>query len=172
MSILYAGVEGFLNVPVLGRLLVPPVVATHGAWAAVAAAAIAAGALALAGCGRADHSEPASFADVEAAIAGAGLEVCDEIETEARTRGPTTSGATTWPSTAATTTRTTRSWWRRPTRTRRTATARRGASRRQVRPPAQGALWTLGPLTVRVSGDRDPDAVDALTEALDDRGAE
>jgi len=31
VGILYAGVEGFLNVPVLGRLLVPPVVATHGA---------------------------------------------------------------------------------------------------------------------------------------------
>ncbi len=31
VSILYAGVEGFLNVPVLGRLLVPPVVATRGA---------------------------------------------------------------------------------------------------------------------------------------------
>ena len=29
VSVLYAGVEGFLNVPVLGRLLVPPVVATH-----------------------------------------------------------------------------------------------------------------------------------------------
>ncbi len=31
VGILYAGVEGFLNVPVLGRLLVPPVVAAHGA---------------------------------------------------------------------------------------------------------------------------------------------
>ena len=31
VGILYAGVEGFLNVPVLGRLLVPPVVATSGA---------------------------------------------------------------------------------------------------------------------------------------------
>ena len=30
VSILYAGVEGFLNVPVLGRLLVPLVVATRG----------------------------------------------------------------------------------------------------------------------------------------------
>jgi lysyl-tRNA synthetase class 2 len=30
VGILYAGVEGFLNVPVLGRLLVPPVVATRG----------------------------------------------------------------------------------------------------------------------------------------------
>ena len=41
-----------------------------------------------------------------------------------------------------------------------------------MRPPAQGALWTLGPLTVRVSGDRDPDAVERLTEELGDRGAE
>jgi lysyl-tRNA synthetase len=31
VGILYAGVEGFLNVPVLGRLLVPPVVASQGA---------------------------------------------------------------------------------------------------------------------------------------------
>jgi lysylphosphatidylglycerol synthetase-like protein (DUF2156 family) len=31
VGILYAGVEGFLNVPVVGRLLVPPVVSTRGA---------------------------------------------------------------------------------------------------------------------------------------------
>ncbi|HEX2502706.1 MAG TPA: lysine--tRNA ligase [Miltoncostaeaceae bacterium] len=31
VGILYAGVEGFLNVPVVGRLLVPPVVAARGA---------------------------------------------------------------------------------------------------------------------------------------------
>ena len=42
----------------------------------------------------------------------------------------------------------------------------------QPLPHAQGALWTLGPLTVRVSGDREPGVVDALTEALDERGAE
>ena len=139
---------------------------------AVAAAAILAGALALAGCGRADHSDPASFADVDAAIAGAGLEVCDRIETEARTPGAADERrydvaidcgdededdavvvATAYED----------------------ADDRDGAARRfeaQVRPPAQGALWTLGPLTVRVSGDRDPDAVERLTEELGDRGAE
>ena len=41
----------------------------------------------------------------------------------------------------------------------------------QVRPPAQGTVWTLGAFTVRVSGDRDPEVVDALTDALEDRGA-
>ena len=136
------------------------------------AAALLAAALAAAGCGRADHSEPASFADVEAAIAAAGLQVCDEVETEARTPGaagerrydvgldcddPGEEDAVL------------------------VATAfddqedRDGAARRfegQVRPPAQGAVWTLGPVLVRVSGDRDPEAVDALIEALDDRGAE
>jgi hypothetical protein len=136
------------------------------------AAALLAAALAAAGCGRADHSEPASFADVEAAIAAAGLQVCDEVETEARTPGaagerrydvgldcddPGEEDAVL------------------------VATAfddqedRDGAARRfegQVRPPAQGAVWTLGPVLVRVSGDRDPEAVDALIEALDDRGAD
>lgn len=140
--------------------------------AAVAAVALAAGLLAAAGCGRADHAEPASFADVEAVIADADLRVCDEVETEARTPGadgerrydvgldcgdPDEQDAVV------------------------VATAfgdeedRDGAARRfegQARPPAQGAVWTLGPLLVRVSGDRDPEAVDALTEALDDRGAE
>ena len=139
--------------------------------AAVAAAALAAGALALAGCGRADHSEPVSFADVETTIADAGLRVCEEVRTEARTPGADAERrydvafdcggdeedavvvATAYEDEGA----------------------RDGAARRfegQARPPAQGALWTLGPFTVRVSGDRDPEAVDALTEALDDRGAE
>jgi hypothetical protein len=140
--------------------------------AAIAAAALAAGALVLGGCGRADHSERASFADVEAAIFAAGLQVCDEVETEARTPGaveerrydigvecgdPDEQDAVV------------------------VATAfedeedRDGAARRfegQVRPPAQGAVWTLGPLLVRVSGDRDPDAVDRLADELDQRGAE
>jgi hypothetical protein len=139
---------------------------------AVAAAAMLAGALVLAGCGRADHSDPASYADVEAAIAGAGLEVCERIETEARTPGASDErrydvaidcgdedeGDAVVVATAY-----------------EDEEDRDGAARRfegQVRPPAQGALWTLGPLTVRVSGDRDPDAVERLTEELDDRGAE
>lgn len=137
-----------------------------------AAVALAAGALVLAGCGRADHSDPASFAEVQAAIAAAGLEICDQIPTEARTPGATAErrydvgidcGDPNEQDAVV------------------VATAfedqehRDGAARRfegQVRPPAQGALWTLGPLTVRVSGDRDPEAVDALAEALDERGAE
>lgn len=137
-----------------------------------AAALLAAGVLMAAGCGRADHAEPAGFADVKAAVAAAGLQVCDEVSTEARTPGadrerrydvgrdcsdPDEQDAVV------------------------VATAfgdeedRDGAARRfegQARPPAQGAVWTLGPLLVRVSGDRDPEAVDALVEALDDRGAE
>lgn len=137
-----------------------------------AAAALLAAAAIAAGCGRADHSQPAGFADVEAAIAAAGLEVCDEVTTEARTPGASDERrydvafdcpgdeeedvvlvATAYESEGD-----------------RDAAARRFEA--QVRPPAQGALWTLGRLTIRVSGDRDPDAVDALTEALEDAGAE
>ncbi len=139
--------------------------------AAVAAALLAVGALAVAGCGRADSSEPVSFSDVASVIADAELRVCDEVETEARPPGAVEErrydvgfacGDEDDEAVVV-------------------ATAyddeedRDGAARRfegQVRPPAQGALWTLGPFTVRVSGDRDPEVVDALTEALDDRGAE
>jgi hypothetical protein len=136
-----------------------------------AAALLAVGALAVA-CGRADHAEPASFADVEAAIAAAGLRICDEVETEARTPGAADErrydvGLDCDESDEEDVVVVATAFTDREDRD--------GAARRfegQVRPPAQGAVWTLGPLLVRVSGDRDPEAVDALAEALDDRGAE
>lgn len=138
----------------------------------MAAAALAAGALALGGCGRADHSDPASFADVEAAVFAAGLQVCDEFETESRSPGAAGErryhvGVDCGDSDERDAVV--------------VATAfedeedRDGAARRfegQARPPAQGAVWTLGPILVRVSGDRDPEAVDRLADALDERGAE
>ena len=110
--------------------------------AVAAALLLTVGTLAAAGCGRADSSEPVSFSDIDSVIAAA-----DDQDEEAVV----------------------------------VATAydddedRDGAARRfegQVRPPAQGAVWTLGLFTVRVSGNRDPETVDALTEALEDRGAE
>ena len=76
-----------------------------------------------------------------------------------------------WPPPATTRTTPTPWWWRPPTRDEgdRNAAALRFES--GLHTPGQGVIWTLGLLTVRVSGDRDPAAVDALTEALDDRGA-
>lgn len=38
----------------------------------------------------------------------------------------------------------------------------------QARRAAHGAVWTLGPLLVLVSGDRDPEAVDRVTDAMDE----
>ena len=55
------------------------------------------------------------------------------------------------------------------------ASDRDAAARRfevQSRPSANGAIWTLGPFTVRVSGERDADALDALTNALPTPGAD
>jgi hypothetical protein len=138
---------------------------------AVAATLLVVGAVAAAGCGRAEHSEPASFADVVAAIDAAGLRVCDETRTEARSPGAVEEhrydvafdcGDEGEEDAVV------------------VATAyadredRDGAARRFEVPAAfaHGALWTLGPLTVRVSGERDRSAVDALTETLEDRGAE
>jgi hypothetical protein len=138
---------------------------------AAAAAVLAVGAVAAAGCGLADHAEPASFADVRAVVADAGLRVCDETSTEARAPGAVEEhrydvafacGDDDDEAVVV-------------------ATAYEGEEDRdgavvryqsQPLPHALGALWTLGPLTVRVSGDRDPAVVDALTEALDEAGAE
>jgi hypothetical protein len=136
-----------------------------------AAAVLAVGAVAAAGCGLADHAEPASFADVRAVVADAGLRVCDETSTEARAPGAVEEhrydvafacGDDDDEAVVV-------------------ATAYEGEEdrdgavvryRSQPLPHALGVLWTLGPLTVRVSGDRDPAVVDALTEALDEAGAE
>jgi hypothetical protein len=138
--------------------------------AGAAAALLGAVALAAAGCGRADPSEPVAFTDIASVIADADLRVCDEAATEARAPGAVEErrydvGFRCDDDEQALV----------------VATAyddvedRDGAALRfegQVRPPAQGAVWTLGPFTVRVSGDRDREAVGALTKALEDRGAE
>lgn len=42
----------------------------------------------------------------------------------------------------------------------------------QTRQTAHGAVWTLGPLLVLVSGDRDPEAVDRVTDAMDELEAQ
>lgn len=139
---------------------------------AVTATALAACALAAAACGRADSSQPASFADVRAAIADAGLRVCDETATDARPPGATEEHR--WdvaascddpddPDAVVVATA-------YGDEGDRNAAALRFES--GLHTPGQGVIWTLGRLTVRVSGDRDPAAVNALTEALDDRGAE
>ena len=138
---------------------------------AVTATALAACALAAAACGRADSSQPASFTDVRAAIADAGLRVCDETATDARPPGATEEHR--WdvaascddpddPDAVVVATA-------YADEGDRNAAALRFES--GLHTPGQGVIWTLGLLTVRVSGDRDPAAVDALTEALDDRGA-
>lgn len=136
---------------------------------AALAIALAAVAIAAAGCGRADYSRDVSFDDVTDTIGFAGLEVCS-----------TTTSDTLPPDAIAE-----RAYLVDDDcsddagRALVVATAyeseddRDAAAQRfevQSRPPAQGAVWTLGPFTVRVSGDRDDDAVDALTTALDERG--
>ncbi len=137
-----------------------------------AALALALGAVAAGGCGLDDHSEPASFADVRSVIAQAGLEVCEETSTEARAPGAVEERRFDVAVDCADEDEVDAVV---------VVTAYEGESDRdgavgrfqsQVRPHVQGALWTLGPLTVRVSGERDPGAVDALTLALEDRGAE
>ena len=134
------------------------------------AIALVAVAVVLAGCGRSDYATDVSFDDVTQTIAAAGLQVCSsettetlppdaveerayEVDADCRDDdGRALLVATAYGS----------------------AGDRDAAAQRfevQSRPPAPGAIWTLGPFTIRVSGDRDPGAVDALTEALDDRQA-
>lgn len=137
---------------------------------AAAAIALAAVVIAAAGCGRADYGSDVSFDDVTDTIGLAGLEVCstttsdtpppDAIEERAYVvdadcgddEGRALVVATAYDSEGD-----------------RDAAAQRFEV--QSRPPAQGAIWTFGRFTVRVSGDRDDDAVDALTDALDEREA-
>lgn len=134
------------------------------------AIALVAVAVVLAGCGRSDYGGDVSFDDVTDTIALAGLEICstettetlppDAVEERSYRVGSDCADdddgalvvATAYDSEGD-----------------RDAAARRFEV--QSRPPAAGAIWTFGPFTVRVSGDRDPDAVDALTDALDEREA-
>jgi hypothetical protein len=127
-------------------------------------------AVVVAGCGRADYSSDVSFADITAVIADAGLEVCSTDTTDTPPPGAAEERAYEVDRDCATD----------DGRALVVATAydsasdRDAAARRfevQSRPSANGAIWTLGPFTVRVSGGRDADAVDALTNALDARGA-
>ena len=135
-----------------------------------AAIALAAVAIAAAGCGRADYNADVSFDDVTDTIGLAGLEVCstttsdtpppDAVEERAYVVDDDCSDEDGRAVVVAT------AYGNEDDRD---AAAQRFEV--QSRPPAQGAIWTFGPFTVRVSGDRDSDTVDALTEALDAREA-
>jgi len=136
---------------------------------AVAIALIAL-AVVMVGCGRADYSADVSFDDVTAVIAGAGLQVCSTETSETPPPGAVEERAYEVDADCATD----------DGRALVVATAYGSASDRdaaaqrfevQSRPAASGAVWTLGPFTVRVSGERDADAVDALTDALDAKDA-
>jgi hypothetical protein len=137
---------------------------------AAVAIALVAVAVVIAGCGRSDYGADVSFADVTDTIAQAGLEVCGTETTETPPPDAVEERAYTVDADCADD----------DGRALVVATAyddegdRDAAAQRfevQSRPPAAGAIWTFGPFTVRVSGDRDPDAVDALTDALDAREA-
>ncbi|MGD9572642.1 MAG: hypothetical protein AB7V62_12185 [Thermoleophilia bacterium] len=136
---------------------------------AIAAMLLAAVALALGGCDTDDFDAPADFADLEAVFADAGLVVCSAEDTEARAPGATEE----------------RVYEVEPEAcegaedsTQVVVTAYEDAADRDAavaryhsQPRPQGVLWTYGPLTVRVTGDRDEEVVDVLTEALDAVGA-
>ena len=138
---------------------------------AAAAVALAAGLLALAACGRSDFSAQVSFEEVEAAIRDAGLQTCAVRETGDGPPGAVDERRYDIARECAD----------EDTRAVLVATAyeseedRDAAAQRfevQARPPAPGVVWTHGPFTLRVTADRDPEVVDALAEALDERGAE
>ena len=137
---------------------------------AAVAIALVAVAVVLVGCGRSDYDADVSFDDVTDTIALAGLDVCstettqtlppDAVEEKVYTVDDDCSdddGRALVVATAY------------GSEDDRDAAARRFEV--QSRPPASGAIWTFGPFTVRVSGDRDADTVNALTDALDQREA-
>jgi len=124
----------------------------------------------LAGCGR-DAHRPGSFAEVDAAVAGAGLRVCAREDVAVLAPGA----------------RAERRYEVGPGCLRGggratllvteygDADARDAAARGlevQSRPSASGAVWTLGPFTLAVGGERDGAVVDRLTDSLDRRGAD
>jgi hypothetical protein len=134
------------------------------------AIALVAVAIVVVGCGRSDYGADVSFDDVTDTIALAGLAVCSTETTETLPPGAVEERVYAVDPDCADD----------EGRALVVATAyddeddRDAAARRfevQARPPASGAVWTFGPFTVRVGGDRDPDTVDALTEALDRREA-
>jgi hypothetical protein len=134
------------------------------------AIALVAVAIVLAGCGRADYGTDVSFDDVTDTIALANLTVCDTQTTQTLPPDAVAEKAYTVDTDCSDD----------DGRALVVATAydsegdRDAAAQRfevQSRPSASGAIWTFGPFTVRVSGDRDGDTVDALTDALDQREA-
>lgn len=134
------------------------------------AIALVALAVVVVGCGRADYSADVSFDDVTAVFADAGLQVCSTETSETPPPEAVEERAYEVDADCATD----------DGRALVVATAydsagdRDAAAQRfevQSRPSASGAIWTLGPFTVRVSGERDADAVDALTDTLDERDA-
>jgi hypothetical protein len=137
---------------------------------AVAAATLLAGVALATGCGTADFDSGASFPQAEQAFRAAGLQTCSSTTPEVRAPDATAvrvydlqrtcddddgDGVLVTVTEYAT------------EGDRDAALGRYGA---QARPA--GVVWTLGPLTIQASGDRDGRAVDDLTEALDDAGAE
>ncbi len=137
---------------------------------AAAAIALVAVAVVLVGCGRSDYGADVSFDDVTDTIALAGLDVCSTETTETLPPDAVEEKVYTVDDDCSDD----------DGRALVVATAygseddRDAAARRfevQSRPPASGAIWTFGPFTVRVSGDRDADTVNALTDALDQREA-
>ncbi len=135
------------------------------------AIALVALAIMVAGCGRAGFSADVSFGDVTSVISDAGLHVCRtdtsrtlppaaveerafEVDADCATGGGRALVVATAYDSAGD----------------RDAAAQRFEV--QSRPSAAGAVWTIGPFTIRVSGERDADAVAALADALDRRGAE
>jgi hypothetical protein len=137
---------------------------------AVAAAAFLAVTALVTGCGTADFDSGASFPEAERAFRAAGLQVCSATTPEVRAPDATAErvydlqrrcdeddgdGVLVVVTEYAT------------EGDRDAALGRYGAQARPV-----GVVWTLGRLTISASGDRDGGAVDDLTRALDEAGAE
>lgn len=123
--------------------------------------------LTLVACGRSDFGTDADPADVEAALSAQGVEICESLRTEADLPGAVSERRYDVAidcedrdgSEAAVVVTTFED-----------AADRDGAARRfevTGRPTGSGAVWTLGPLLVRVGGDRDPEVVDRIADALD-----
>lgn len=137
--------------------------------AAVPVVLVTAVALALGGCGTDDFGAPADVAGIEAVFADAGLEVCAQRETAARAPGAVEERVYEVAAGSCDD--------GEPTAVVVTAYEDSGdrdaaVARFHSQPRPHGVLWTYGALTVRVTGERDAEVVDVLTEALDEAGAE
>jgi hypothetical protein len=134
-------------------------------------AALALCALALAGCGRADFDEDVPLSRIEQALEAEGVAVCASEPTEARTPGAVAETrldvardcADPEPTDAVVVVTTFDDAGDRD--------AAAGRFEVAARPVGAGAVWTLGPHLVRVSGDRDPETSDRIADALDGLGA-